>query len=58
MDSSRAGERRAKCGQVVRLAEQVRQREPEVERRVAPVDHLVVEQHQPAALRTSTFFGL
>ena len=36
--------------QVMRLAQQMRQREAEVERGVAEVDHLVVEQHQPAVV--------
>ena len=37
-------------GQVVRLAEQVGHAEAEVESGIAEVDHLVVEQDQPAVV--------
>src|SRR5262249_16251092 len=42
-------------GQVVRLAQQVRQLVSQVQRRVAPVDHLVVEQDQPPGVDQHIF---
>ncbi len=43
----RLDERLAVRGYVMRFAEEVRERKAQIEAGIAPVDHLVVEQHQP-----------
>ena len=45
----------AMVGQMIRLPDKVRQRESDIEGRIAEMDHFVVEQYQPVVVDQHVF---